>query len=262
MELTDSFLRKKSAMRFAVLALLITVAARGSSAGDVPAEVIQRISGAERLSKIDSFVGSYTYTEGAYVAKPNGKIIEEEELVARVTRRADGSVDAHLVRFEYNGDDFTEQERAEIERELTEPEDESTEDESTNDEKDDTTIVVRIVIPRDEGDVGRFVFEPAELSGDTVVVGFRPTAEHRDDKGITEGTLAWNSSTLDPLWIEANVVKPEKPAKSTRLRLEYDRFGDVVFIARQESSGRGKVVFITRDVGQYESFTKVRPAAE
>jgi len=231
--------------RSAVFVSLFVWIASAVFAGGIPPEVAEKIDGAEMLSDAEAFVGSFTMTTTTVVQKPNGKARKDIEVVMRSTRHADGTVEHRLERMIEDGDDVTEERRDKTEKSFAKNGN-GADDDSENDDED-------FVDPYGET-ADRFVFGTVKRDGLIATVTFEPRPEHQKSKGMTTGAAAWDSQTLDPLWIKFKAVNAPGPLKELDLELEFARLGDTVFIERVFTTGLAKIVLIKR---QFESDIRI-----
>ena len=75
---------------------------------------------------------------------------------------------------------------------------------------------------------------------------FAPTAPGRKKDNMTQGRLAWDPATGDPLWIEARYVDPPTGIKEMLLRFELAREGDLLYLRRTVTQGVGGMLWIKR----------------
>jgi hypothetical protein len=228
----------------------ILLVAGSTVAGEIPPEVMAVIDRAVYLDESDEFVGSYTLTMMQAIQKRSGKGRSQSDLVWQVSRRADGSVEERLTSLKRNGREVSDEKRAEFEKEWLAP------DESDSGKTFSIELEIFSSDTLDLYEIG----EPL-VFGDVVTVTFGPRPAHRKDEGICEGTLAWDRSSLEPLWVDLAVLKPPKPVRELRIRYEYARDGDLVYVGRTETHGWGKLLFFSREFEDVMTFGDVRSGA-
>ena len=223
-----------------ILCLLIPsfllVASIAAAGGAVPTEVAERFDAAGMLSESDDFAGTYTVTTETVIQKPNGKGRHEETMEIAVSRSTDGTNHRRLVRLIEDGKDVTEKRRKKVEKDLTGYDDQTDEEDEDED----------LVDPFGET-AGKYTFGNLKNKGDAVLLSFEPKAEHREEKGMAEGTISWNKDSLDPLWIQMKAVTAPSPLKELDLRMEFARQGDAIYMTHLSTSGVAKVLLFTRE---------------
>lgn len=199
-----------------------------------PADVTERLSGAETALDSGQFVGSYSLGVSTVVTKADGSSKKTTDMEMAVEIE-EGEVERRrLIRFLVDGEDRTENNREELE---TPPKEESDDDEDG--EGDD------FLAPFGD-DVGRFVFGPAKPHGTMVEMAFKPAPGHEGDVGITSGVLAWSGDSLDPLWLEMEVLDPHKPMRELKVRMEFRRVGEILYMSRMVTQGKVKLLLMKR----------------
>ncbi len=233
-------------MRHLLPAIVVVGLAAGAAAG-VPPETAARLERA--LAIFDKgFVGSFTLTVTTVVEKPNGKDRQEGLHVIATTRRPDGSSETTLVKAIENGKDVTEREQAKEKADRARATPTPSRTPAAGDEKREKggkQASAELTLP--VGDDARLyrLGEPVE-EGDLVVVPYEPTPEHRGDDGIAKGRLAWSRDSLDPAWLEAELLALPTGASRLVMRFEFARSGDVLYPKVTTTSGAGGILWIKR----------------
>lgn len=216
-----------------VLALLSMISILEASP---PAEVIERLNGAENALESGNFLGSYTIEVSTVVAKADGSKKKTTDMEMTLEIEGGGEERRRLVLFLVDGEDQTEKNREELES----PPEEDGDDPDEEGGGDDFLAPFG-------GDLGRFVFGPAAPHGAHVEMTFKPASGHEGDDGITSGTMAWSKNSLDPLWLDMEVLEPEKPMRELKVRMEFKRVGETVYMSRMVTDGRVKLLLMKRD---------------
>ena len=201
-----------------------------------PAEVIERLSGAEAALESGNFVGSYTLSVSTVVAKADGSSKKTSDMEMTVEIEEGGEERRYLNRFLVDGEDQTEKNREGLES----PPEENDDDQDGEEGSDD------FLTPFGE-DVGRFVFGKASDVGAHVEMTFEPARGHEEDNGITSGTMAWSKDSLIPLWLEMEVLEPKKPMRELKARMEFQPAGEAVYMSRMVTDGRVKLLLMKRN---------------
>jgi len=238
----------------AVAAALGAVAA----APVLPAETSAR---AERaLGVLDrGFVGSYTVTVSSAVEKPGGKDRQESLRVVALSRGADGATENRIVRAIDNGKDVTEAERAKAATAAPGPSRTPTPAPGkAGAAKERESGYLRL--PFGEDAKLYRVFGLVEEGG-LAVAGYEPLPEHRKDDGVAKGRVAWRRDTLDPVWLEAELLSLPTGASRLAMRFEFAREGDVLYPKVVTTSGAGGILWIKRNFEARMEISDLRPAA-
>jgi len=217
----------------AVAALLV---ASSAAASTPPAETLARLDLALQLLESDDFTGSYTVTTRSLVAKPGGKDPEAVEVVMVIRHRPGSPDEGRLVRATRNGEDTTEEMRANFEREHAKGREEPG--------GDDDGASVGLALPGAET-LGRYRFVPSPASGGAVVAAFSPDNDKADD--AVSGSLAWDAASLDPLWVEVEPLSMPRHVKRLSTRVELGRDGDRLWPRRTVMEGLGGFLLIKRE---------------
>ena len=212
------------------------IAAGFASAEGIPEEVAAKLDMASLPGEVQTFVGSFTLTTDTVVQKPNETKRHEVTMVVVVTRTPNGAVDRRLVRMLKDGEDVTEKHRKKVEKELAKSNKVNDEDHGEDD----------MITPFGDS-ADRYEFGTPAIEGDTVTLDFESKAAHADEEGMARGTVAWNLQTLDPMWVEMTAITPPKLMKELRLRTEFARSGDLLYINQLDTRGVVKVLFLTRE---------------
>ena len=212
-----------------VLALLIVVSI--VEAGPPPL-VIERFISADDALESGHFQGSYTLMVSSVVAKGDGSSKKTTDMELIVEIGGEGEENRRLVRLLVDGEDRTERNRDKLES--------GAEDGDDHDEGDDDFLIPF------GNDAVRFAFGPAVTAGGHIEMTFEPAKGHEDDDGITRGSMAWDEKTQDPLWLELDVFEPPKPLRELKVRMEFERVGEGVYMSRMVTDGRVKILLMKR----------------
>ncbi len=212
----------------------------------LPLEVAERFSAAQDSLEKDQFRGAYTVEISSVVAKPDGSAKNATDLEMSVEVDAEGQELRRLIRFIIDGEDQTEKHREDLESE---------QDEGNGDGEGDDDFVVPF-----GDDADHFSFAQARVVGGHIEMTFEPALGHEHDGNLTRGTLAWDEATLDPLWIEMDVLKPPKPLRELRVRMDFERVGDGVYMNRMVTDGRVKVLLMKRNFHMEMTVSDLIPA--
>lgn len=223
------------------LAVPLLLATTASGGAGLPPETAARLA-----SALDSLrspaVAGYTMTVKVTVAKPNGSAREDHLEVMKATRAADGTLVHEVVRSLENGKDVTDTRRAEQSK--RESRNDRKADDEKSSEKKEVGISASLRLPLGD-DARLFAFTPA-ASGGPHAVAFAPLPAHADDEGLARGTLAWDPTTLDPLWLEAEPVVMPDHVSAMKMRFEFARAGELVYPRRTVTDGTGGFLWIKR----------------
>ena len=208
-----------------------------------PATTADRLKGALEVLEKDHFAGRYTMTTKAVIAKPDGSNREETAEVARVVQNGTAEPEITLVSSLKDGKDVT----AERQKQMAESRAKEAEKakKAEKAEKDEDGFSASMRLPLGE-DTGLFEYGPPRSEGAVLVAPFAPTAQGRKKDNMTEGRLAWDPATGDPLWLEARYVDPPTGIKEMLLRFELAREGDLLYLRRTVTKGVGGMLWIKR----------------
>lgn len=234
--------------RFGYLAAVVmmsSIAVWGGSG--LPPEVADRLDSVVALDE-DDFVGSYRITISSVVQKPNGKGREESLIEAEVVNLANGATQRRLVKYIEEGADVTEKKRKKFEDgEGGRPEDRDRDD-------DDQDLASPF------GDTAnRYRFSEPKREGSTVTMRFEPAPGWEDDESVARGTVAWDSRSLDPLWLDMTAVHPPKPLKDLHMRMRFEKVANELFMSRMVTDGLAKILLLKREFHVEIQFDDIRP---
>jgi len=241
-----------------ILGALLLVALGTSPAGaqTPPKTVLERLQGAVNPEQ-DAFTGSWRMITSSVVEKPNGKAHHEAIMEMQYTKDAKGRVHREVIRFVKDGKDETEKIRKRLEKQDEESEASSGEKKKKRKQKEAEADFV----PPDLEHRHLYVFEALPGGGAaTARCAFRPAPGHEKDRGLLSGELAWNPETLDPLWLDGELLAPPGPLKEMRLRIELRRVGDILYTSRMVTDGLAKILLIKRRFHADVRFEDLRPA--
>jgi hypothetical protein len=205
-----------------------------------PAATTDRLKGALEGLEKDHFAGRFTMTTKAVIAKPDGSNREETSEVAHVVQNGTAQPEVTLVSSLKDGKDVT----AERQKRMAEERAKQA-DTAKKPEKDEDGLSASMRLPLGE-DVALFEYGPSQAEGSVLVAPFSPTASGRKKDNMTEGRLAWDPATGDPLWLEARYVDPPTGIKEMLLRFELAREGDLLYLRRTVTKGVGGMLWIKR----------------
>lgn len=233
--------------------LVVLVAA---VAGAVPPEATtRRLEAAlESLDK-DSFAGSYRLTTRAVVAKPDGSEREDTLDVMDIRQQRGAEPEVVVVSATENGKDVAAKRREELAKQ------QAARDKKKPKEKDEEggSISASMRLPLGK-DLALFEFGPTRAEAGVLVAGFAPRPSARKEDSITQGTLAWDEASGDPLWLEATYVDPPTGVKELAMRFEIGRQGDVLYLRRTTTKGVGGMLWIKRTFDLEMTITDLAPA--
>lgn len=222
-----------------------------------PAATSDRLKSALEALEKGHFAGRYTMTTRAVIAKPDGSNREETSEVARVVQDGSAEPEITLVSSLKDGKDVT----AERQKQMAESRARETEKakKAEKTEKDEDGLSASMRLPLGD-DAGLFEYGPPRSEGGVLVAPFTPTAQGRKQDNMTEGRLAWDPTTGDPLWIEARYVDPPTGIKEMLLRFELARAGDLLYLRRTVTKGVGGMLWIKRAFDVELVFSEIQPA--
>jgi len=229
----------------------------GAAAAGIPPETATRLERAlEVLDK--GFVGSYTMTMRAVVEKPNGKDRQETLRVVAVNRRADGTTENRVVKAVDNGKDVTAEEQDKAAKATPTPTRTPTPPAGPakgGTEKGSADLKLPF---GDDAKLYR-VSDPAEEGG-LAVVAYEPLPERRKDEGVAKGRIAWRPDTLDPAWLEAEMLSLPTGASRLVMRFEFSREGEVLYPKVATTAGAGGILWIKRNFEARMEISDLVPA--
>ncbi len=250
--------------RRALLRCSLAAAVLSGSAGaaGIPAETAARLDRA--LQVLDKgFIGSYTMTVRFAIEKPGGKDRRESLRVTSMTRRADGTSEKRLVKLVDDGKDVTEQENAKAAKTAARPT--ATAKPHTGergDGKDTSGDTKSADLRLPSGEDSKFYrFGAPVEEGELTVVTFEPLPEHRKEDGMAQGRLAWRRDTLDPEWLEAELVARPTGVTELFMRFDFARQGNVFYPRLTATRGKGGILWIKRNFDMTMEISGVAPAA-
>jgi len=222
------------------------------SAYTPPAAVLERL-GAAATPDESAAIRSWRTVDRAVIEKTNGKGRHETEAVIEAVRREDGTVVRRAVRLLRDGEDRTEKLQEILDEENGKAGKEARDGDGGETEAE--------FVPPDAAHREAYRFEPLPPgAGGEARCRIAPAPGHEKDPGILDGTVAWEAASLEPLWLEGDVLNPPKPLKALHVRVEYRRLGPVLSIGRIVTRGLAKVLFLKRRFQAEIRFEDVRPA--
>ncbi len=244
-------------MRRIVGVLFIVGLVAGWSGTGVPPETVLERLQAEVNPETDPFVGSWRMLTSSVVEKPSGKAHHEAKMEIKCSRDTQGALHREVIRFVKDGKDETEQIRKRLARQDAKRE---AGRKKKKRKKDDTGPGADFV-PPDLEHRDLYVFEPLPAAGDgSARCRFHPTPVHEKDRGLLSGELAWDPETLDPRWIEGDLLHPPAPLKRMHLRIEFRRAGDLLYSSRMVTDGLIKLLLLKRRFHADVRMEDVRPS--
>ncbi len=229
----------------------------GPAAAGVPPETATRLE--QALEVLDKgFIGSYTLTVRGVVEKPGGKDRQETLRIVAVSRRADGATENRVVKAVDNGKDVTDEERAKAAKATPTPTRTPTPPQGQR-KGGSAKGSMEIKLPfGDDAKLYR-IGVPVE-EGELAVVAYEPLPEHRKDEGVAKGRLAWRRDTLDPAWLEAEMLSLPTGASRLVMRFEFAREGAVLYPKVTTTSGAGGILWIKRNFEARMEISDLTPA--
>lgn len=218
----------------------------------------------EYLNK--GFVGSYHQTVRIIIAKPSGADREEQLSIQEVTRKGDGTKEERVIYAEEDGKDVTEAERAIAEKNALDKKKKDSKtagSETTGKEKQEKGVHIGIsddCLPLGES-TEYFSFEDSPVRDGVAIVSFQPLPQYRKKKGITKGRLAWDSNTLEPLWLETEMVSTPFGISQLSMRFDFARSGENIFTKNISIKGLGGLFFMKRTFDLTLTVDDLRPAS-
>lgn len=230
-------LAMKIVRRFIWVLILIS----GVAWAEPPSIVAERFHSAQEVLESDQFVGSYTVQLNSVVEKADGSANVTTAMVMAIEVQPGGEKSRHLESLIVNGEDRTEKNREKMEA--------GADDDGADDEEDEDFLMPF------GADAGRFEFGPANAVDGRIEMTFAPAKGHEKDKGISRGLMAWDAGTQDPLWLELDVVRAPKPMKALKVKMEFVRLDEVIFMNRMVTDGRVKVLLMKRNFHMEMTFS-------
>lgn len=212
-----------------------------------PSQVFECFAAAQNSMDKEVFRGSYSMTIQSSINKPGGDPQEVTEMEWSVAVDPAGEESRRLMRLIVDGEDLTEKKREKVEGRQA-------------DDDDEQEDGMDVLSPFGEK-AHLFVFGPALTVDDRVEMSFEPARGHEDDKGISRGSVAWDAATLDPLWLAMEAVRPPKPVREIRMRLEFERVGEGVYLRRLTTEGKAKVLLMKREFQMEMTVSDLVPAS-
>ena len=65
---------------------------------------------------------------------------------------------------------------------------------------------------------------------------------------------------MDPLWLDLDVLETSKPLRELKVRMEFERIGEGVYMSRMVSDGRVKVLLMKRNFHMEMVVSDLEPA--
>ena len=240
-------------IRWAVVAVIL--AAGAVAAQTPPAAVLVQLQSAVNPEE-DAFTGSWRTTTFSVVEKPNGRAHHEATMVMDCSRDAQGRVHRQVVRFVKDGKDQT----GRVRERLEEQDAGDRGGGKKKHQKKGEGQAEADFVPPDPEHRDLYLFEALPPRDGAARCTFRPAPGHEKDRGLMTGELAWDPSTLDPLWIEGDLLRPPGPLKKMHLRIEFRRSGDLLYTFRIVTAGLARVLLLKRRFHAEVRFENVEPA--
>jgi hypothetical protein len=227
-----------------VIAFLSSVAV--ASGAGLPPEVVDQLEKVIAFETGDGFVGSYHLTISTTIQKPNGRSREEELIEAEIVLDENGTEKRRLIKYLENGKDVTKRRRKKFEGKGWDDDGEGDED---------------FADPFGPA-ADRYSFGPVQTRGSTRVVSFEPAPGHEEDEDLSQGSIAWDAETFEPLWMEMEATQPPKPLKKLYLRTEFQRIGETLYLTHMETDGLASLLLLKREFHMELTFDDIRPATQ
>lgn len=240
--------------RTLVIGLVVMVAAVAGAAP--PEDTTRRLETALKALDKEFFAGTYRVTTKSVVSKPDGSAREDRLDVMEITQPAGGEAEVTVVSATENGQDVTAKRRESVAKQRTKQEKEKQEKQEKQDEEGSFSASMRLPLGED---LALFELGPTKGSG-VLTASFAPLRSARKEKNMTRGTLAWDETSGDPLWIEASYVDPPTGLKEMVLRLEIGRAGDILHLRRTVTRGVGGLLWIKRAFDVEMTISDLAPA--
>lgn len=215
------------------------------ASAELPKEVAERFAAAQDSIDNEDFRGSYSLSILSRVKKPGDDPGETTEMEWGVTVDPSGDEARRLERYFVDGKDVTEKKRKKFE---------GRSDDADDDEEDE-----EFLSPFGEH-ADRYLFGSPQMIGNRVEMSFEPARGHEEDQGITRGSMAWDATSLDPLWLAMDALDPPKPVRELKMRLEFERVGTGVYLKRMVTDGKAKILLMKRDFHMEMTVSNLAPA--
>jgi len=177
-----------------------------------------------------------------------------------VSRRPDGTTESRVVKAADNGKDVTDEERAKAAKATPTPT--RTPTPAPGQAKGGSAKgSMDVKLPFGE-DAKLYRFGAPAEEGDLAVVAYEPLPEHRKDEGVAKGHVAWRRDTLDPEWLEAEMLSLPTGASRLVMRFEFAREGAVLYPKVATTSGAGGILWIKRNFEARMEISDLMPAPQ
>lgn len=237
--------------------VMVMVMLVGAVAGAAPPEdTTRRLEMALKALDKETFAGTYRITTKSVVSKPDGSAREDRLDVMEITQPAGGEAEVTVVSATENGQDVTAKRLESVAKQRAKQEKEKQEKQQKKDEEGSFSASMRLPLGED---LVLFELGPTKGSG-VLTASFAPLRSARKEKNMTQGTLAWDETSGDPLWIEASYVDPPTGLKEMVLRLEIGREGDILHLHRTVTRGVGGLLWIKRAFDVEMTISDLTPA--
>lgn len=226
-------------------------------AGAIPPEATtRRLEAALASLDKDSFAGSYRLTTRAVVAKPDGSDREDTLDVMDIRQQRGAEPEVVVVSAIENGKDVAAKRRDELAKQQA-----AKANKKPKEKEEGNSFSASMRLPLGK-DLALFEFGPTRVEAGSLVASFAPRPSARKEDNITQGTLAWDEASGDPLWLEATYVDPPTGVKQLAMRFEIGRQGDVLYLRRTTTKGVGGMLWIKRTFDLEMTITDLAPAAQ
>jgi hypothetical protein len=222
-----------------------------------PAATLSRVESAGKV--LETWPGTFLLTTRAVVSKPDGDDREETVTVMRMGAGTDGPEVKEIVSATRDGKDVTAEVRGELTKERDEARKAAEKKKQKAEEDEDDGDGFELTLPGGK-QTGTFAFTALPVADGACGAAFAPGAEHAKDAGLTIGELHWDCTTLDPIWLVARPVKNPTGVKEMSLRMEIERAGGTLYVARTVTDGVGGVLFIKRKFHVETEIAELAPA--
>jgi hypothetical protein len=178
------------------------------------------------------------------ISKPNGNDREDIVRVERVAAGVNGPEVVEIVSVTRNGEDVTAEARENHAKKLEKEESKARAGVASKaNEEDVDGFSLTLPTGKDEE---RFAFSPLPTGDGTCGASFAPGREHAKEAGLAVGELHWDCETLDPLWVTGRPAKNPRWVSELAIRMELQRSGEMLFVARTVTRGVGGLLFVKR----------------
>ncbi len=235
-------------MRSALSVILVCLGLTPVAAhADPPAETLEHLDQALHFLAREGPARSATVGIRTSISKPDGSDAEEQVRTMSVTINDDGEIDSTVIQVLQDGVDVTDDEEAQSS--FGKPSDEEAESiESAEDDGDDGgSFSIAMSLPAGD-DLADYRFGETRTSGAAHVADFEPVSgkSRKERTKLSRGRLAWDPTTLDPLWVEFVPSRNPRFVTSMACRMDFTRTDPWLYPDRTTVDGTGGVLLYKR----------------